>query len=230
MTHTNARSLESKVVRISVILILVQVVVLFGAAGTLRYWQGWLYLGVQIASTVPTNVYLLRKAPDVLRRRFAGEEKGETERVHKLFQTLVRLLALAMLVVAGLDRRFGWSAVPSAVVAIANLASAASLFLLFLTFRENAYCSSIIEIGSGQTVVGSGPYRFVRHPMYSAALLGTAALPLSLGSFSAAIFLPIAGGLFVMRILAEERFLSGNLPGYTTYMGKTKRRLVPGLW
>jgi protein-S-isoprenylcysteine O-methyltransferase Ste14 len=229
-TKTNARSLGTMVVRLWAILFLVQAVALFAAAGTLGYWQAWLYLGVHLVSTTLTNAYLLQRAPELLRRRFAGDEKGETERVHKLIQAAVRLVALGILVVAGLDRRFGWSAVPPVVVVGAALAFAASLLLVTLVFRENAYCSSIIEIGAGQTVVGSGPYRFVRHPMYAAALLGTAALPLTLGSLGAEIFLPVTCGLFVMRILAEERFLSGNLPGYTAYTSKTRSRLVPGLW
>jgi protein-S-isoprenylcysteine O-methyltransferase Ste14 len=229
-TKTNARSLGALVVRTVAILLLVQAVVLFAAAGTLAYWQAWLCLGVQLVSMALTNAYLLRRAPELLRRRFAGDEKGETERVHKTFQVAVRLVALAILVVAGLDRRFGWSAVPPAVVAGAGLAYAASLLLLFLVFRENVYASSIVEIGAGQTVVASGPYRFVRHPMYAAVLLGTAAMPLALGSLAAEIFLPVVSGLLVVRTLAEERFLSGNLPGYTGYMGQTRRRLVPGVW
>ena len=103
----------------------------------------------------------------------------------------------------------------------AALAYAASLLLLFLTFRENVYASSIVEVAAEQPVVASGPYRFVRHPMYAAVLLGTAATPLTLGSLGAEIFLPVACGLFVMRTLAEERFLSGTLPGYPGYMGQT---------
>jgi protein-S-isoprenylcysteine O-methyltransferase Ste14 len=230
MNKTSTRSLGPLVVKHSVILLVVQVVVLFAAAGTLGYWQAWLYLGVQLVSTTLTNAYLLRRAPELLRRRFAGQEKGETEGVHKVFQALVRLVGLAILVVAGLDRRFGWSAVPPAVVVGAALAFAVSTLLVFLAFRENVYCSSVVEIGAGQTVVGSGPYRFVRHPFYAAGVLGSVATPLALGSLGAEVFLPVACGLFVMRLLAEERFLSGNLPGYTAYMSRTRSRLVPGLW
>ncbi len=229
-THTNAPSLRTLVVRTAMILLLLQAVALFASAGTFGYWQAWLYLGVTLVSMTLTNAYLLRRAPELLRRRFAGDAKGETEGVHKLFQLFVRLVALGMLVVAGLDRRFGWTAVPPAAVVGGSLVYAASLLVLFLTFRENAYASSVVEVGAGQTVVGSGPYRFVRHPMYSAAVLGTAASPLALGSLAAEVFLPVTCGLFIMRILAEERFLSGNLPGYSAYMSKTPRRLVPGLW
>jgi protein-S-isoprenylcysteine O-methyltransferase Ste14 len=229
-TKTNARSLGALVVQTAAILLLIQAAALFAAAGTLAYWQAWLFLGVQLATSVVTNVYLLRRAPELLRRRFAGEKKGESEGVHKTFQVAVRLVGLAILVVAGLDRRFGWSAVPPAAVAGAALAYAASLLLVLRVFIENVYASSIVEIGAGQTVVGTGPYRFVRHPMYAAALLGTAATPLALGSLGAEIFLPVAGALFVVRTLAEERFLSGNLPGYTVYMGRTRSRLLPGLW
>ncbi len=92
------------------------------------------------------------------------------------------------------------------------------------------YCSSVVELREGQTVVATGPYRLVRHPMYSGALLGIAAMPLALGSYAAAMFVLPLCAVFVMRIQAEEKFLSVELPGYAAYMRATRRRLVPGVW
>jgi protein-S-isoprenylcysteine O-methyltransferase Ste14 len=230
MTSPGASSLGVRAARSTAQVLVVMALALFAAAGTLRYWQAWIYLGLQATSMTATNAYLLHRAPDLLRRRLAAEEQGESERLHRLFFALLRPLGLATLVVAGLDRRFGWSDVPAPIVAGATLALAAGILVIFLVFRENAHASSIIEVDAQQTVVSTGPYRLVRHPMYAGVLLGAAATPLALGSLRAEIFFPLSCALFVVRLLAEERFLADELPGYTAYMSKTRRRLVPGLW
>jgi protein-S-isoprenylcysteine O-methyltransferase Ste14 len=208
----------------------VQGVVLFGAAGTLRYEQAWSYLAVSFVGSAVTNVYLQRKDRELLRRRLTIEEEGETERVHRVFFALVRLLALALFVVAGLDRRFAWSNVPGSVVAGATLGVAAGLLVIFEVFRANSHASSVIEVGEGQKVVTSGPYRSVRHPMYTGALLGMVATPLALGSYWAEAAFPPLLAVFVVRLLAEERFLANRLPGYAEYLARTPKRLVPGVW
>jgi protein-S-isoprenylcysteine O-methyltransferase Ste14 len=96
--------------------------------------------------------------------------------------------------------------------------------------RENTHASSVIEVGAGQTVVSSGPYRFVRHPMYVAAIVMALATPLSLGSTWAMFTFAPCVALVALRLLDEERFLSGELPGYRQYMQKTRSRLLPGVW
>jgi protein-S-isoprenylcysteine O-methyltransferase Ste14 len=224
------KSLESRLWRSNAREFGVQAIVLFAAAGTFRYWQAWLTLGLRLVPVVATNLYMIRRDRELLRRRLAVEEEGEKERVHRIFFALIILLGLAMNAVAGLDRRFGWSAVPLPLVLAGCAASTAGVFLISWVFRENTYCSSVIELRGGQTVVTTGPYRVVRHPMYSGGLLGAAALPLALGSYYAAVFVVPLGALFAMRILAEERFLSTQLPGYAAYMEMTRKRLVPGVW
>jgi protein-S-isoprenylcysteine O-methyltransferase Ste14 len=208
----------------------VQTVVLFAAAGTLRYWQAWTYLAVRLMPMVVTNVYMIRSDRELLLRRLKLVEEGETQGVHKVFFVAVQLLGLAIFVVAGLDRRFGWSAAALPLVLGASLAVAASGLLIFRVFRENTYCSSVIEIGTGQSVVSTGPYRLVRHPMYTGALLGVVATPFALGSYAAAALIAPMVAIFVVRILAEERFLAVGLPGYAEYMGQTRKRLLPGVW
>ena len=205
-------------------------VVLLAAAGTFRYWQAWAVLALRLLPIVATNLYLVRKDRELLRRRLAIEEEGETERVHQVFFALVRLLALAMFVVAGLDRRYGWSPVPLALVLAGCVALTGAGFVIFRVFRENTYCSSVIELRAGQRVVTTGPYRVVRHPMYTGVLLGTVAMPFALGSYYAAAFVLPLCAVFVVRILAEEKFLFAELAGYATYMGVTRKRLVPGVW
>lgn len=230
MAKTNEKSLTTRSMINTAMVNLLMGVALFASAGTLRYWQGWVYLGWQAFSMTATNVYLIRRDPELLRRRLAQDEQGEMQGVHKAFAVLVRLSALVILVVSGLDHRFGWTAVPASVAVAGNVVVAAGVLVIFLVFRENSFASSVVEVDARQTVVSSGPYRFVRHPMYAGVLLGTAATPLALGSFGAEVFLPFVCVLFAVRMLAEERFLADKLPGYSAYMTKTRSRIVPWVW
>jgi protein-S-isoprenylcysteine O-methyltransferase Ste14 len=211
-------------------LLVLQAAVLCAAAGTASYWQAWLYLALQALINGGTNVYLLRHDRALLTRRLAIEEVGEKERVHQLFFTFLRVSGLVLLAIAGLDRRYGWSTpAPAAVLtscAIYILASA----LLFWVLRENSFASSVIEVATEQTVVATGPYRLVRHPMYTGFLLGIAATPIALGSYWAALVLPPVCALFVIRLRAEERTLASELPGYAAYLRATPKRLLPGVW
>jgi protein-S-isoprenylcysteine O-methyltransferase Ste14 len=223
-------SLETRLWRSNVRQFGLQTIVLLAAAGTLRYWEAWTVLALQLVPVAVANVYLIRHDRELLRRRLAIEEEGEKETVHKVFFALLRLLALALFVVAGLDRRFGWSHVPLPVVLGACAALTAGQFLIYRVFRENTYCSSVVELREHQTVVSTGPYRLLRHPMYSAVLLGASAMPLALGSYVAAVSIVPLVALLVVRIRAEERFLSSALPGYAEYTKTTPNRLVPGVW
>jgi protein-S-isoprenylcysteine O-methyltransferase Ste14 len=223
-------SLESRLLRSNVREFGVQAVVLFAAAGTFRYWQAWTVLALRIVPYVLANVYMIRHDRELLRRRLAVEEEGEKETVHRVFFALLIVVGVALLVVAGLDRRFGWSEVPLPVELGACAVSTAGLFLIYRVFRENTYCSSVVELREHQTVISTGPYRLVRHPMYTGGLLGAAALPLALGSYVAAVFVLPVVVLHVVRILAEETFLAARLPGYADYMKTTRKRLVPGVW
>jgi protein-S-isoprenylcysteine O-methyltransferase Ste14 len=227
MAKTSEPSLAVRSARSTVMVVAVSAVALFGAAGTFRYWQAWIYLALQAISMTATNAYLLRKDPELLRRRLTYHDRGETQGVHKLFFALMQPLGMGLLVVAGLDRRFGWSAVPIEIVAVASLVVAAGMLVIFLVFRENSYASSVVEVDAQQQVISTGPYRLVRHPMYAGVLLSTAAAPLSLGSFRAEAFFPPLLAIFFMRLLAEERFLADKLPGYAAYMSKTRKRLLP---
>jgi protein-S-isoprenylcysteine O-methyltransferase Ste14 len=223
-------SLELRSTRSGLRYMLVLVAALFLAAGTLRYWQAWLYVGMQLVWLVVTTVYLLRHDRALMQRRLAAEERGEKERVQQVFFLLFGLCGLGILVLSGLDRRFGWSAVSLPVVIAACAAFAVGASIVFWVLRENTFASSVIEVQAQQAVIGTGPYRLVRHPMYTGMLLALAATPLALGSYCAELLLLPLFGLFVMRLLAEERLLQAGLPGYAAYMQQTRRRLLPGLW
>ncbi len=203
---------------------------LFISAGTVRFWEAWLFLGFHLAWLRVAGAYFLRKDPALVERRLKQDEGGEKEVVQKRVMAVLRVLGVATLVLAGLDHRFGWSAVPGWVVAAGCVLFVAGAAVVFAVFLENTYTSSIIEVDSGQTVVATGPYRALRHPMYAGTLLMGLATPLVLGSYWALLVLPPGWVLLVMRILAEERFLSHELRGYPEYMRSTPNRLIPGVW
>jgi protein-S-isoprenylcysteine O-methyltransferase Ste14 len=174
--------------------------------------------------------YFLRKNPQFVERRLAQDERGETEAVQKAVITVFRVLGAATIVVAGLDHRFGWSSAPVGVVAAGCVLFVAGNALVFAVFAENAFASSVIEVDAAQSVVATGPYRFLRHPMYTGTFIMGLGVPLVLGSYWAFLLLPAGWVTLVVRILAEERFLARELRGYTEYMRETPWRLLPGVW
>ncbi len=205
-------------------------IVLFVSAGTVRFWQAWLFLGLHLAWLKIAGWYFLRRDPALVERRMTQDEGGEKEKLQRIVIRVLRLLGAVMLVVAGLDHRFGWSVVPLAGVVAGGVLFVAGAAVVFAVFRENTYTSSIIEVATDQTVVDTGPYGILRHPMYTGTLLMGIASPLLLGSCWAALLLPPGWVLLAVRILAEERLLARQLPGYAEYMGRTRSRLIPGVW
>jgi protein-S-isoprenylcysteine O-methyltransferase Ste14 len=224
------RSLASRTVRNTARFLAILGVVLFASAGTLRFWQAWLFLGLHLAWLTVAGAYFLRRDPALVARRLVQDERGEKEKGQRVVMSIFRALGLVTLVVAGLDRRFGWSTVPPALVVAGVASFAFGASLVFVVFRANTFTSSILEVDPSQTVVTTGPYRALRHPFYTGTLLMGVATPLVLGSFWCGVLLPAGWALLVVRILAEERLLSLKLPGYDAYLARTKSRLIPGVW
>jgi protein-S-isoprenylcysteine O-methyltransferase Ste14 len=200
---------------------------LFLPAGSLRYWQAWLYLGVLFIPMLVVLAYLWQRDRDLLVRRMQTREK---EPEQKTIIAITAIICLAAIVIPGLDFRFGWSTVPVDLV----LASDAIVFLgylvFFLTLRENSYASRIISVEKDQTVISTGPYAVVRHPMYLGALVMLLFTPPALGSvWGLVTFVPLLV-MIVFRIRNEEQVLLRDLPGYGEYRGKVRYRLVPGVW
>lgn len=199
----------------------------FLPAGTFNYWQAWLYLGILCLLTAVVGIYLFLKDPEALRRRLLRREREPSQ---KKIVNFSGLFLVAAFVLPGLDKRWGWSNVPVWVVLLADGLTILAFLLFLLVMRENSYGSRIITVEQGQTVIRTGPYAVVRHPMYVAMLIIYLAEPLALGSYWA--ILPALGMIpvFVARIRNEETLLKQDLPGYEAYCDEVKYRLLPGIW
>jgi protein-S-isoprenylcysteine O-methyltransferase Ste14 len=203
--------------------------ILFVSAGTFDYWQAWSYLSVFTLCAAAITIYLMKHDRALLERRMSGGPPAEKEPSQKLIMSIISVAYIAMFVIAGLDRRFELSVVPISLTIFAHGLLVMGFFIEFLVFRENSFSSATIEVNEGQKVITTGPYAFVRHPMYDGGLLMLLATPLALGSWWALLaFIPIAIAI-VWRLRDEEEFLLRNLPGYTEYTEKVPWCLIPGV-
>src|SRR5262249_12817347 len=144
---------------------------LFVPAGSLRYWQAWVYLAIFNGAAVLTTVDLMKRDPALLKRRMRGGPTAEKEATQRVLMVFTSLGFIALLVVPALDYRFGWSTVPTSVVLIGALLVVVGFYFIVLVYRENTFTSATIEIAENQRVITTGPYAIVRHPMYASALL-----------------------------------------------------------
>lgn len=202
----------------------------FLPAGTLDYWEGWLFSAVFTACVLAITLYLAVKDPQLLERRMNAGPRAEKEPTQKIIMIGVLLAVIAMPVLSALDHRFGWSNVPASVVIFGDILIVLANVGFTLVFRENTYGAATIQVTEGQKVISTGPYAVVRHPMYGWALLMMLGIPLALGSWWALLVAVASVAGIVARLLDEEQFLAGNLAGYSDYMRKVRYRLVPRVW
>jgi protein-S-isoprenylcysteine O-methyltransferase Ste14 len=215
---------------ISVLGLLAFGLALFWPAGTFDYWQAWVFIAVFAALSLIYTVYLGVKNPDVLRRRMRTGPTAETRPVQKVVAAGVYVVYTALLVISGLDHRFGWSRVPAAVSLSGDVLVALGLGITMLVVIQNSYAAATITVEAGQKVVSTGLYGLVRHPMYSGAIVMLVGIPLALASYWALVALiPVPIGL-AYRILDEEKALLQELDGYGEYMQDVHYRLVPHAW
>jgi protein-S-isoprenylcysteine O-methyltransferase Ste14 len=203
---------------------------LFGCAGTLRYWHAWVYLSLFFALSAVITLDVLRRDPALLRRRMRGGPTAERRPLQRLIMLAASLGFVALLVVPALDVRHGWSSVPVAGVFVGDVLFVVGFGFIGRVYRENTYASATIEISAGQRVIETGPYAVVRHPMYAGALLHLIGTPLALGSYWGCLGLAFMLPFLVWRLLDEERLLARELPGYAAYQARVRYRLIPGLW
>jgi protein-S-isoprenylcysteine O-methyltransferase Ste14 len=225
MTRLNARASLALAVLAAAMGLL-----LFGAAGTMRYWQAWVYLSVFLGASLLTTLYLMRRDPALLERRMRGGPFAEREATQRLIMVFTSLGFIALLTVPALDRRFRWSSVPLCGVVAGNALVAIGLYLVFLVYRANTFTSATIEVAAEQQVITTGPYAVVRHPMYASSSLYIFGTPLALGSYWGSLPLAIMMPFLIWRLLDEERVLARDLPGYTQYQQRVRHRLVPLIW
>ena len=203
---------------------------LFVSAGTVRYEQAWIYLAVFLGASTVITIDLMRKDPALLERRMRGGPTAERLPAQKIIMLFTSLGFIALLVVPGFDRRFGWSQVPDALVWAGDMLVAIGFWGIARVYRENTYAAATIGLAENQRVISTGPYGIVRHPMYASASLYFIGTPLALGSIWG--FMPIVATLpfLIWRLLDEEDLLERRLPGYREYEQRVRHRLVPGVW
>ena len=206
---------------------------LFVCAGTLRWPAGWAFMALFFGFALAVVLWLAREEPELLQERMSSPMQKGQPRWDKVFVVAVMVLFVAWLIVMPLDAvRFGYSEVPGWLQILGAMGVVLSFYIMFLTFRENAYLALVVKVQEerGQSVVSTGPYRYVRHPMYASMFLFFPGSALLLGSWWGLMLCTVLLGLLVWRIPLEERMLENGLAGYDEYARKVRYRLIPRVW
>lgn len=207
--------------------------VLFGAAGTWRWWGGWAFLAELVVLSTAISLWLAKHDPGLLAERMGGINQRGQQRWDMIFMLVMMAVFLAWLALMGFDaRRFAWSHVPMAVRVAGAVAFAAGMAIVWWTFSANSFAAPVVKVQAerGQTVIDTGPYAFVRHPMYAGALLFFLGAPLICGSWWGLLILPVAALGIGWRAVGEEKMLREALRGYDAYAAKVRYRFAPGVW
>ena len=225
-TSNNRQLLITVLLRFALVIILIGLIV-FLPAGTIKFWEVWVYFGILFIPMIFVLTYLLKNDPELLERRMKMKEKEEPQKVFVKLSILVFLIAF---IIPGIDHRFEWSEVPFIVIIIADLFIFIGYLLFFLVLKENTYASRIIQVEKDQRVISTGLYAIVRHPMYVAVIMMYVLSPLALGSYWAVVAVLPLPVLIIFRIKSEEKILIDKLPGYREYTQEVKYRLIPYIW
>ena len=200
---------------------------LFLPAGTFCFWQAWLFIGVLFVPMFVAGIILMIRQPELLRKRLdAKEQQQEQKRV----VALSGLMFIAVFVVAGLNRRFGWYLLPDRAVYVATFVFLAAYAMYAEVMRENVWLSRTVEVQENQQVVSTGLYGIVRHPMYAATLLLFLSMPLVLASLWSFVFMLFYIPIIALRIRNEEQVLERELKGYAEYKQRVRYKVIPFIW
>ncbi len=202
-------------------------VLLFLPAGTLSFFNGWLFMGILFIPMFFAGIVMMFKNPGLLKSRLNAKEKQQEQ---SLVVKLSGLMFLAGFIMAGVNFRFDWPMLPRGVVIGASVIFLAAYVLYAEVLRENTYLSRTIEVQENQKVIDTGLYGIVRHPMYSVTLLLFLSMPLVLGSLYSFLIFLVYPFIIAKRIKGEEEFLEKELSGYREYKQKVKYRLIPFIW
>ena len=208
-------------------------VLLFISAGTVLWLAGWAFIVLLFGFSVAMTLWLARKNPELLAERMSSPIQRGQPFWDKVFVAALMLLIVVWLILMPLDAvRFGWSVVPLWLQLLGASGLLVSFYGIFLAFRENAYLALVVKLQEerGQSVVSTGPYRYVRHPMYSSMLVFFPSVALLLGSWLGLLLCSVLLGLLIWRILLEERVLKDGLAGYDEYTRNVRYRLIPHVW
>lgn len=208
-------------------------IVLLAAAGDWRWPQAWIFVGELGAALYLGNVWLARHDPALLEQRLSPKLRLEQRGWDRAFMPGVTLAFVGWMVLIGMDaQRFGWSHVLPALQGLGAVLVGLFLFLIGQTFRYNSFAVTQVRTQDdrAQRVISNGPYRFVRHPMYAGFVCLFFGMPLLLGSWCGVLLAPLLVMATGLRAVGEERMLRRELPGYSTYAGRVRFRLIPGLW
>jgi len=211
-------------------LFVVMALLLFAPAGTLAWWQAWLFLVVYFGGSIALVLDLLQRDPALLERRMKGGPWAEERLSQKIIMLLASTGFIALLLIPALDRRYGWSHLPAIIALIGDVLVLLGGYGVWRVFRENSFTSARIELASDQRVISTGPYARLRHPMYATALVMMAGIPPALGSWWGLLAMAAMMPALLWRIADEEKFLAASLPGYDTYRQKVRYRLIPHVW
>ncbi|MGP0089687.1 MAG: methyltransferase family protein [Xanthobacteraceae bacterium] len=211
-------------------LLLVMGALLFLPAGTLDYWQAWVFLALWAVLALAVTLYLMKKDPKLLERRMRGGPTAEKETSQKIIMWIVSVGFIAVIVVPALDHRWHWSSVPAYGAIAGDALIALGWLVIFLVFKENTFSAATIELAADQKVISTGPYAVVRHPMYCGGLIYLLGIPIALGSWWGLLAVLLMLPPLIWRLLDEETFLVRNLPGYAEYRDRVTYRLVPFVW
>ena len=200
---------------------------LFIPAGTLNYWNAWLFMGILFVPMFIAGIILVIKNPDLLRKRLNEKEKEDEQ---KMVLLLGGIMFICGFVVSGLNYRFEWVILPKWIIVVATIIFLLAYVLYAEVLRENVYLSRTVEIQENQKVIDTGLYGIVRHPMYSSTILLFLSMPLVLGSLFAFIIFLVYPVIIAKRIRNEEQVLERGLVGYSEYKNKVKYKVIPFIW
>ena len=205
---------------------------MFVSAGTLHWWGAWVYLMLMIALSLTLGVSLARRDPGLMNERLSPPIQRDQAAADKVLLSILLVAIFAWLGLMGLDFRYGWSAVPSWLLAIGGVVLLVGIWICYLTMLENSFAAPVVKIQGerGQHVITTGPYSYVRHPMYAGAILYFAGTALLLGSWWGLASVVLFIVLLAIRIFIEEQALRTGLQGYDDYAANARYRLIPLVW
>ena len=221
------RSLYLKAFGGLAVLFLIMASLLFVAAGTLHYWQGWLFLAIYFLASLAITLYLINNNRALLARRMSGGPFAEKEPAQRIIMALVSIGFVGLILLPAIDHRFGWSHLSIPAVLAGNALVLLGWLGIFFVFRENSFASATIESTEDQRVISTGLYAWVRHPMYATLLLMLLGMPVALGSWWGVLVVIAIVPALIWRLTDEERFLVNHLPDYSEYQRRVRDRLLP---